>query len=120
MLPFEITTTLLAPACLWRQLSFPSVSRSNPWPACFTVATRYPARTSSGMSRSISVVFPLFDRPTNVRIGTLTSALPQPGTQHLHAHGITGVQFFNLRRHINEAIGFHHGREDAGPLVAGR
>ena len=37
--PFESTITLLAPARLWRQLSFPSVSRSNPCPACFTVAT---------------------------------------------------------------------------------
>ncbi len=57
------TGTLMAPTIL------PSVSRSNPWPACLTVATRYPALTISGRMRSIKVVLPLFDRPIKETIG---------------------------------------------------
>src|SRR4026207_2595072 len=111
ILPFERITTLLAPACLWRQLSLPSVSRSNPCPACLTVAILYPARTSSGMTRSMNVVFPLLDFPTKQTIGTgighsLSAArqparaglnrfgMVRPGSpaQHLNGHRTTGLQ----------------------------
>src|SRR6478752_7223187 len=139
MLPFERITTLLAPACLWRQLSLPSVSRSNPCPACLTVAILYPARTSSGITRSMKVVLPLFDFPTKQTIGTaintFLSAARQPvragltrfglicpafSTEQLDEHQIARVETFDLGRHINEAVRLDHGCENAGALIPSR
>src|ERR1043165_623075 len=132
ILPFERITTLLAPACLCRQLSFPSVSRSNPCPACLTVAILYPARTSSGMTRSMNVVLPLFDFPTKQTIGTgilkVLSATRQPvrsglsgsglirpgfSTQQLNGDHIPRIEPFDVRRYIDQAVSLDHGGENS-------
>ena len=61
---YDDIITAAAPAFLWRQLSFPSWSMSNPWVSCFMVPTRYPRWQNSAISFSNSVVFPLSDFPT--------------------------------------------------------
>src|SRR6185503_9899726 len=136
ILPFERITTLLAPACLWRQLSLPSVSRSNPCPACLTVAILYPARTSSGITRSMNVVLPLLDFPTKQTIGTaietFLSAARQPvragltrlglirpgfAIEQLDGHQIARVEALHVGRYINQTVRLDHGGENTGALI---
>ena len=67
----EEMTTAEAPACLCRQLSFPSRSISNPWTSCLIVAIRYPFAVSPETNLSIRNVFPLSDLPTIDTIGIM-------------------------------------------------
>ena len=56
-------TTLLAPACLCRQLSFSFRIQIKPMAGMFDgLPLLYPARTNIGITRSMRVVLPLFDR----------------------------------------------------------
>src|SRR4029078_5845664 len=136
ILPFERITTLLAPACLWRQLSLPSVSRSNPCPACLTVAILYPARTSSGITRSITVGLPLMAFPTKQTIGTaietFLSAARQPvragltrlglirpgfAIEQLDGQSIARVRALRVGRYMNQTVRLDHGGENTGALI---
>ena len=60
----EEMTTVEAPACLCRQLSFPSRSISNPWTSCLIVAIRDPFPVSPQTNFSIRNALPLSDLPT--------------------------------------------------------
>ena len=60
--PGPTRTTASAPACWNRQESLPGRSRSKPFEACFTTATRRPRAFRSVTIFSMSVVLPLFER----------------------------------------------------------
>src|SRR5215218_2335860 len=78
------------PSLKCRQLSRPGSSVSNAWWPCLMVATRRPRRFSSAASATVSVVLPLFLRPTMQTAGGRSGALIQLSCDLLGAAEVVG------------------------------